>query len=166
MLLQFIVFVMVMLLLLYGKSFFAGATRSGLEKMGKSTGGVAALVFALVLFMRGHMEMAIAVGGFGLFLLGYLSNHKWADMFRGLTGAPPETGGEPPPSGQQSMARRSAMSVDEAYDVLGLAKDASREDIAGAHRRLMKKLHPDLGETSNLAVRVNEARDVLLNGRG
>ncbi len=55
-----------------------------------------------------------------------------------------------------------AMAEDEAYEVLGLGKDATREDIARAHRALMKKLHPDQGGTTSLAARVNEAKDVLM----
>ncbi len=54
------------------------------------------------------------------------------------------------------------MSEDEAYEVLGLAKGASGEEIARAHRSLMKKLHPDLGGTTSLAARVNEAKDTLM----
>ncbi|MBL8588912.1 MAG: DnaJ domain-containing protein [Methylobacteriaceae bacterium] len=54
------------------------------------------------------------------------------------------------------------MSENEAYEVLGLAKGASRDEIARAHRELMKKLHPDAGGTTHLAARVNEAKDVLM----
>jgi hypothetical protein len=56
----------------------------------------------------------------------------------------------------------SAMSEDEAYEILGLQRGASREDVARAHRSLMKKLHPDHGGSTNLAARVNEAKDVLM----
>ena len=56
----------------------------------------------------------------------------------------------------------SAMSEDEAYEILGLQRGASREDVARAHRALMKKLHPDHGGSTNLAARVNEAKDVLM----
>lgn len=55
-----------------------------------------------------------------------------------------------------------AMTEDEAYEVLGLAKDATPEDITRAHRSLMKKLHPDHGGTTSLAARVNEAKDILM----
>ncbi len=55
-----------------------------------------------------------------------------------------------------------SVTEDEAYEILGLAKGASREDIARAHRALMKKLHPDHGGTTALAARVNEAKSVLM----
>jgi hypothetical protein len=59
-----------------------------------------------------------------------------------------------------------AMSRDEAYEILGLTKGASAEEIVAAHRSLMKKLHPDHGGTTALAARVNQAKDVLLNRHG
>ncbi|WP_020176723.1 hypothetical protein [Methyloferula stellata] len=61
-------------------------------------------------------------------------------------------------SGQSS----GAMSEDQAYQVLGLQKGAPREAIVQSHRALMQKLHPDHGGSTDLAARVNEAKDVLL----
>ncbi len=55
-----------------------------------------------------------------------------------------------------------AMTEDEAYQVLGLQKGATRDEITGAHRALMKKLHPDHGGTTALAARVNEAKEILM----
>ncbi|MEO3999783.1 DnaJ domain-containing protein [Mesorhizobium sp. CAU 1732] len=58
-----------------------------------------------------------------------------------------------------------AMSKEEAYKVLGLEAGASTADIRKAHRRLMQRLHPDLGGTSFLAARINEAKEILLSNQ-
>ena len=72
-------------------------------------------------------------------------------------------GSDPGSGAQNDRARASGkMSEDEAYEILGLKKGATREDVSRAHRALMKKLHPDHGGTTSLAARVNEAKDVLL----
>jgi hypothetical protein len=63
--------------------------------------------------------------------------------------------GVPPGSG--------AMTKEEAYKILGLEAGAAATDVRKAHRRLMQRLHPDIGGTSFLAARINEAKDVLLS---
>jgi hypothetical protein len=73
--------------------------------------------------------------------------HAEADRGDGL--------GVPPGSG--------AMTKEEAYKILGLEAGAAATDVRKAHRRLMQRLHPDLGGTSFLAARINEAKDVLLS---
>lgn len=55
-----------------------------------------------------------------------------------------------------------SMTEDDAYQMLGLAKGASGEEITRAHRSLMKKVHPDHGGTASLAALLNEAKDVLM----
>jgi len=65
----------------------------------------------------------------------------------------------PPPRGA-----RSDMTREEALAVLGLAEGATVDDIRAAHRRLIQRMHPDVGGTADLAARINRAKDVLLGG--
>jgi len=66
-------------------------------------------------------------------------------------------------AGQGGPAASSAMTEEEAYQILGLQPGADEEAIRGAHRALMKKLHPDQGGSTWLASRVNQAKDTLLD---
>ena len=54
------------------------------------------------------------------------------------------------------------MTRQEALSVLGLAESASADDIRAAHRRLIQRVHPDVGGSADLAARINRAKDVLL----
>ena len=59
---------------------------------------------------------------------------------------------------------RTDMTREEALAVLGLAEGASVDDIRAAHRRLIQRMHPDVGGSADLAARINRAKDVLLGG--
>ena len=66
---------------------------------------------------------------------------------------------KPPPRGP-----RTDMTREEALAVLGLGQGASDDDIRTAHRRLIQRMHPDVGGSADLAARINRAKDVLLGG--
>jgi hypothetical protein len=69
------------------------------------------------------------------------------------------TARQPPPRGSHTDMTRA-----EALAVLGLAEGASEEEIKAAHRRLIRRTHPDAGGTADLAARINRAKDVLVGG--
>ena len=66
-------------------------------------------------------------------------------------------------NGSESVGNRGeSMTVEEAYEILGLETDASDADIKDAHHKLMNKNHPDHGGSNFLATKINQAKDLLL----
>jgi hypothetical protein len=85
-------------------------------------------------------------------LLAYLDRREpsWREHAQGDTAS------------RRGFAATGKMTDEEAYQILGLQPGAAAEEVARAHRSLMKKLHPDQGGSTYLAARVNEAKDTLL----
>jgi hypothetical protein len=65
-------------------------------------------------------------------------------------------------SGWSGSTGPDQMSRQEAGEILGVAPDASKEEILDAWRRLIKRMHPDSGGSAFLAAKINAAKAVLL----
>lgn len=65
----------------------------------------------------------------------------------------PEAAAEPQPASDPQ-----GMSAPEALRILGLEPGATPEDVRAAHRRLIKRVHPDLGGSDALAAMINAAK--------
>ena len=61
-----------------------------------------------------------------------------------------------------SGASARSKKLNSARALLGLGKNAGREEIIEAHRKLVVMVHPDRGGTNEQVYEANAARDVLL----
>lgn len=62
----------------------------------------------------------------------------------------------------RAQAKTPRVSLDEARLLLGVDDSATPDDIRAAHRRIIARVHPDAGGSTELARRINAARDLLL----
>jgi hypothetical protein len=60
----------------------------------------------------------------------------------------------------------SSMTHAEARSLLEVSVNATPDEIRAAHRRLVARVHPDVGGSADLTRQVNDARDTLLRYRG
>jgi len=65
-------------------------------------------------------------------------------------------------AGQSEGGASDAMSRAQALDILGLTDPVEEKEVIQAHRRLMQKFHPDRGGSNYLAVKINAAKEFLL----
>ena len=117
------------------------------------------ITLALLLILTGRE--GIALGALAMF--GPLIWQRW-QAYRASLGTQQNQQQQSRSSNQPPPRRTAAgMSVDEAFQVLGLRPGATDEEIRSAHHRLMRTAHPDSGGSDWLATRINLARDILLH---
>lgn len=118
----------------------------------------------------GEMDGTVLTGEYAGVNLSELAATDLQALVRALEGDPDSLGlllaylerrgdasaAEAPPAGDGRE-----MSETEACRVLGLAPGASLADVRAAHRRLMLKVHPDLGGSGALAALINAAKERL-----
>ena len=64
---------------------------------------------------------------------------------------------------QRALQRAYQQKRRDACNLLGVRENASYGEIKAAHLRMMKKYHPDMGGSKELAARINAAKDLLLS---
>jgi hypothetical protein len=141
----------VLTVLLLGLRAFERASVGAIFTLLKWIAAFGGIALTALLFLSGRGPQALG----GLVLVGPLLWRRWHQGSAGFGGFG-SAGAPPPPRQSGSMTRQ------EAYEVLGLKPGADADAIHAAHRRLMRKAHPDTGGSDWLASRVNQARDVLL----
>ena len=65
------------------------------------------------------------------------------------------------PSARAPVPASAGMSRADAAAILGVAQDATAEEVQAAYRRLARRTHPDSGGTTGLAAQLNAARDAM-----
>ena len=121
---------------------------------------VFALVVALIiLFLRVGMEHLAAITAFLGVLLPWVDRSIRLKDILSRKKSAPQT---PPPPPPPATPTDSKMTLQEAREVLDLKEGATRREILAAHKKMIRKNHPDQGGSKYLAAKINQARDVLL----
>ena len=70
------------------------------------------------------------------------------------------------PKGKHAGGFDATMNRREAALILGVRETATAKRIKDAHRRMTRINHPDLGGSAFLTAKVNEAKEMLMKGKG
>ena len=124
------------------------------------------LVLAAVFFLVGRYAFSIPV----LFLLIPLLKLKGLTFFQlfqlfRLLNYLRQTGRFSYTSGANYSKSSSNMTVEDAYNILGLKKGCSKKEILSKYKKIMQKLHPDSNQdinTTKLAQIVSEAKETII----
>jgi hypothetical protein len=133
--------------------------------------GATLIISGIVLISRGAWQIAFIPATFGWWLFSSNASTRIGDLIkhyldRSFPQWRPHLHDGTDTRNTRTSASSTIMTKEEAYQILGLEPSnfkfgQSREAITAAYRQAMKKAHPDQGGSSDLAVRLNLARDVL-----
>ena len=157
-----VIFVLIYLIL----NWFA---RTSSKKIAKSIRYIIiafSLVLAAIFFLVGRYAFSIPV----LFLLIPLLKLKGLTFFQlfqlfRLLKYLRQTGRFSYTSGTNYSKSSSNITLDDAYNILGLKKGCSREEVLSKYKKIMQKLHPDSNQdinTTKLAQIVSEAKETII----
>lgn len=59
------------------------------------------------------------------------------------------------------MQESGLMSKRDYYEVLGVSKDASKDEIKKAYRKMARKYHPDVNKEEDAADKFKEAKKLM-----
>lgn len=57
------------------------------------------------------------------------------------------------------------ITINEAYEILGVTHDASQKEIKDAFNKLIKKNHPDVGGSKYISAKLIAAKELLLKNK-
>lgn len=66
----------------------------------------------------------------------------------------------------QIFCKLASMTTEQAYAIIGVSPDASKDEINKAYKRLMRQYHPDINpspEAKVKSVELNAAKELLIN---
>jgi hypothetical protein len=122
---------------------------------------IGGLIIAILLIRFGMPYIAALLGG-AMALIATFSRLiqilSTVDSLKGLFKKPQS-------DATQKTSTTAKMTKEQAFKILEISENASKEEIEEAYKRLMKKNHPDVGGTEYFASQLNEAKDLLLKGR-
>ena len=127
---------------------------------------IASLFLAVIFFLVGRYAFSIPVLILLLPLL-KLKGLTFLQMFQlfRLLNYLRQTGRFNFTSGANYSKPSSNLTLDDSYNILGLKKGCSKEDVIKVTNGLQKKIHPDVNPNSNterLSQIVNEAKETIL----
>lgn len=127
--------------LIFARSFMAGDLQSILNYIRKGIGASICLALIFLLFS----------GTLSALFIGLLAMIPLAPYLKSLKNNQP-----------QNFTNPEGITPEKALAILGLPTDATPQQIKGAHKKLIQKVHPDKGGSTYLASTINQARDTLI----